>query len=177
MSSTVLVKAVVATQGVPAFNNHYNNETVLNMNSENKEHLSVEKRSNFHAFKLVIGDEISSTVDACIRDRQPVTPHLSQCLMKTSDLEQAQRDKDMQKNLALLAKYFKKLYKPTNNNLRTSSNSRNKTEDTAPRKPKRFKTTVSTRKKMMMCKQAEQGVPLQAEQADWLADMDEEIDE
>ncbi|GJZ90525.1 hypothetical protein Tco_0662452 [Tanacetum coccineum] len=42
------------------------------------------------------------------------------------------RDKDMQKNLALLAKYFKKLYKPTNNNLRTSSNSRNKTEDTTP---------------------------------------------
>ncbi|GKG13021.1 hypothetical protein Tco_0349981, partial [Tanacetum coccineum] len=28
-----------------------------------------------------------------------------------------------------------------------------------------------------MCKQAEQGVPLQAEQADWLANMDEEIDE
>ncbi|GJT84742.1 hypothetical protein Tco_1066459 [Tanacetum coccineum] len=27
------------------------------------------------------------------------------------------------------------------------------------------------------CKQAEQGVPLQAEQADWLEDTDEEIDE
>ncbi|GKB71192.1 integrase, catalytic region, zinc finger, CCHC-type containing protein [Tanacetum coccineum] len=52
---------------------------------------------------------------------------------KDSDPEQAQRDKDMQKNLALLAKYFKRLYKPTNNNLRTSSNSRNKTEDTTPR--------------------------------------------
>ncbi|GKF86351.1 hypothetical protein Tco_0254178, partial [Tanacetum coccineum] len=33
-----------------------------------------------------------------------------------SDPEQAQRDKDMQKNLALLAKYFKRLYKHTNNN-------------------------------------------------------------
>ncbi|GJQ94977.1 hypothetical protein Tco_0006116 [Tanacetum coccineum] len=31
--------------------------------------------------------------------------------------------------------------------------------------------------KVMMCKQAEQGVPLQAEQADWLEDTDEEIDE
>ncbi|GJS05390.1 retrovirus-related pol polyprotein from transposon TNT 1-94 [Tanacetum coccineum] len=39
----------------------------------------------------------------------------------------------MQKNLALPAKYFKRLYKPTNNNLRTSSNSRNKTEDTTLR--------------------------------------------
>ncbi|GJT78595.1 retrovirus-related pol polyprotein from transposon TNT 1-94 [Tanacetum coccineum] len=45
-----------------------------------------------------------------------------------------QRDKEMQKNLGTKpSKYFKKLYKPTNNNLRTSSNSKNKTEDTTPR--------------------------------------------
>ncbi|GJV03106.1 hypothetical protein Tco_1336675 [Tanacetum coccineum] len=125
-----------------------------------------------------------------------------------SDPEQAQRDKDMQKNLELLAKYFKKLYKPTNNNLRTSSNFRNKTEDTTPRynndnqsgqfgnqrtmtvararetvgsqecrKPKRVKDYTYHKEKMMTCKQAEHGVPLQAEQADWLADTDEEIDE
>ncbi|GJW02405.1 hypothetical protein Tco_1561261 [Tanacetum coccineum] len=42
-------------------------------------------------------------------------------------------DKDMHKNLALIAKYFKKIYKPTNNNLRTSSNTRNKNVDTTPR--------------------------------------------
>ncbi|GJX75836.1 hypothetical protein Tco_0322647, partial [Tanacetum coccineum] len=58
--------------------------------------------------------------------------NLSQFL-EVSDPEQAQRDKDMQKNLELLAKYFKRLYKPTNNNLQNSSNSRNKTEDTTPR--------------------------------------------
>nr|GFC39962.1 hypothetical protein [Tanacetum cinerariifolium] len=29
---------------------------------------------------------------------------------------------------------------------------------------------------MLLCKQAEQGVPLQAEQYDWLADTDEEVD-
>nr|GEY21970.1 hypothetical protein [Tanacetum cinerariifolium] len=50
-----------------------------------------------------------------------------------NDPEQAQGDKDMQNNLALIAKYFKKIYKPTNNNLKTSSNSRNKNEDTTPR--------------------------------------------
>ncbi|GJU72056.1 hypothetical protein Tco_1263461 [Tanacetum coccineum] len=72
-----------------------------------------------------------------------------------SDPEQAQRDKDMQNNLALLAKYFKKLYKPTNNNLQTSSNSKNKTEDTTPRKPKRVKDYSYHKEKMMMCKQAE----------------------
>ncbi|GJS88211.1 hypothetical protein Tco_0770847 [Tanacetum coccineum] len=53
--------------------------------------------------------------------------------IQTSDPDKAQKDKDMQKNLALIAKYFKKLYKPTNNNLRTSSNTRNKNMDTTPR--------------------------------------------
>ncbi|GJZ69562.1 retrovirus-related pol polyprotein from transposon TNT 1-94, partial [Tanacetum coccineum] len=159
---------------------------------------------------------------------KPVTPQSESVSEEDSDPEQAQRDKDMQKNLALLAKYFKRLYKPTNNNLRTSSNSRNKTEDTTPRynndnqsgqfrnqmtmtvagtretignlvvqqtgiqcfnckgfghyakecrKPKRVKDYTHHKEKMMMCKQAKQGVPLQAEQADWLADTDEEIDE
>ncbi|GJR06697.1 hypothetical protein Tco_0529681 [Tanacetum coccineum] len=36
------------------------------------------------------------------------------------------------------------------------------------RKPKRVKDYAYHKEKMMMCKQAEQGVPLQAEQADWL---------
>ncbi|GKA00486.1 hypothetical protein Tco_0673036 [Tanacetum coccineum] len=110
---------------------------------------------------------------------KPITPQSESVSVsdEDSDPEQAQRDKEMQKNLALLAKYFKKLYKPTNNNLRTSSNSRNKTEDTTPRKPNVLKTTRIHKEKMMMCKQAEQGVQLQAEQADWLKDMDEEIDE
>ncbi|GKC55528.1 hypothetical protein Tco_1078273 [Tanacetum coccineum] len=111
---------------------------------------------------------------------KPVTPQSESISEEDSDPEQAQRDKDMKKNLALLAKYFKKLYKPTNNNLRTSSNSRNKTEDTTPReckKPKRVKDYAYHKEKMMMCKQAEQGVPLQAKQADWLEDTDEEIDE
>nr|GEU54004.1 hypothetical protein [Tanacetum cinerariifolium] len=123
---------------------------------------------------------------------------------KESDSEQAQRDKDMQKNLALIAKYFKKIYKPTNNNLKTSLNSRNKNVDTTPqfkndnqpgqfrnqrmmnvagarenecRKPKRVKDLAYHKEKMLLCKQAEKGVSLQAEQYDWLADTDEEIDE
>ncbi|GKA34074.1 retrovirus-related pol polyprotein from transposon TNT 1-94 [Tanacetum coccineum] len=43
------------------------------------------------------------------------------------------------------------------------------------RKPKRAKDYTYHKKKMLMCKQAKKGVPLQAEQADWLEDMDEEI--
>nr|GEY13624.1 hypothetical protein [Tanacetum cinerariifolium] len=46
-----------------------------------------------------------------------ITPPSESAFKENSDLEEAQRDKDMQKNLALIAKYFKKIYKPTNNNL------------------------------------------------------------
>nr|GEV42538.1 integrase, catalytic region, zinc finger, CCHC-type, peptidase aspartic, catalytic [Tanacetum cinerariifolium] len=62
-----------------------------------------------------------------------ITPPSESASEEDSDPEQPQRDKDMQKNLALIAKYFKRIYKPTNNNLRTSSNSRNKNVDTTPR--------------------------------------------
>ncbi|GJS45110.1 hypothetical protein Tco_0595231 [Tanacetum coccineum] len=41
---------------------------------------------------------------------KPVTPQSESVSEEDSDPEQAQRDKDMQKNLALLAKYFKRLY-------------------------------------------------------------------
>nr|GEX05942.1 hypothetical protein [Tanacetum cinerariifolium] len=135
---------------------------------------------------------------------KPITPPFETASEEDNDPEQAQRDKDMQKNLALISKYFKKIYKPTNNNLRTSSNSRNQNVDTTPRykddnqsgqfqnqrtvnvaearenvgvrKPKRVKDSAYHKEKILLCKQAEQGVPLQAEQYDWLADTDEEVD-
>nr|GEX57366.1 hypothetical protein [Tanacetum cinerariifolium] len=159
---------------------------------------------------------------------KPITPPSESASEEGSDPKQAQRDKDMQNNLALIAKYFKKIYKPTNKNLRTSLNSRNKNVDTTLRykndnqsgqfgnqmtmnvagakenvgstivqqsgiqcfncnefghfakeckKPKRVKDSAYHKEKMLLCKQAEKGVPLQAEQYDWLADTDEEIDE
>nr|GEV01308.1 integrase, catalytic region, zinc finger, CCHC-type, peptidase aspartic, catalytic [Tanacetum cinerariifolium] len=64
---------------------------------------------------------------------KPITPLSKTASEEDNDPEQAQRDKDMQKNLALIAKYFKKIYKPTNNNLRTSTNSKNKNVDTTSR--------------------------------------------
>nr|GEX42314.1 hypothetical protein [Tanacetum cinerariifolium]GEX44129.1 hypothetical protein [Tanacetum cinerariifolium] len=131
---------------------------------------------------------------------KPITPPSETASEEDIDPEQAQRDKDMQKNLALIIKYFKKIYKPTNKNLKTSSNSRNKNVDTTPclvvqqsgiqcfnckefrhfakecRKPKRVKDSAYHKEKMLLYKQAGQGVPLQAEQYDWLADTNEEVD-
>nr|GEX88253.1 hypothetical protein [Tanacetum cinerariifolium] len=45
------------------------------------------------------------------------------------------------------------------------------------RKPKRVKDFAYHKERMLLCKQAEKGVPLQDEQYDWLEDTDEEIDE
>nr|GEX35337.1 hypothetical protein [Tanacetum cinerariifolium] len=171
------------------------------------------KKEAIHLILTGIIDEIYLIVDAC-QAAQEIW-------------EAIERGTRKQNNLALIAKYFKKIYKPTNNNLRTSSNSRNKNVDTTPwykndnqsgqfwnqrtmnvaearenvgspvvqqsriycfnckefryfakecRKPKRVKDFAYHKEKMLLCKQDEQGVPLQAEQYDWLADTDEEID-
>nr|GFA55353.1 hypothetical protein [Tanacetum cinerariifolium] len=45
------------------------------------------------------------------------------------------------------------------------------------RKLKRVKDSAYHKEKMLLCKQVEQGVPLQAEQYDWLADTDEKNDQ
>nr|GEW71558.1 hypothetical protein [Tanacetum cinerariifolium] len=167
--TTVLVQAVAATDDSSAIPKH---TTLRKYGKLSKGYNKV----NLSIFKIYKGKEIA----------KPITPPSESASEEDSDPEQAQRDEDMQKNLALIANYFKRIYKPTNNNLRTSSNSRNKNVHTSPRykndnqsgqKPKRVKDSAYHKEKMLLCKQAEKGVPLQAEQYDWLADTDEEIDE
>nr|GEY15568.1 hypothetical protein [Tanacetum cinerariifolium] len=114
---------------------------------------------------------------------KPITPPSEKASEEDSDPEQAQRDKDMQKNLALVTKYFKKIYKPTNNNLRTSSNSRNKNVDTTPRYKNddhsgQFGNHRTVNVAGAREKNAESRKGLRTpQQYDWLADTDEEVDE
>ncbi|GJZ57566.1 hypothetical protein Tco_0613060 [Tanacetum coccineum] len=118
-----------------------------------------------------------------------------------------QKDNEYQKNLALMIgqSTLKKIstnlpYQPT---FKLPSNTKNKNVDTTPRykndnptrqfrnhrtmtvvgaketvgKPKQVKDSTYHKEKMLLCKQVEKGVLLQAEQYDWLADTDEEINE
>ncbi|GJS88468.1 hypothetical protein Tco_0771104 [Tanacetum coccineum] len=106
------------------------------LDSNNGHNTSCSRHREFSEIPEKTSIKIYSTVDAChdssrkcgssSRDSsckatrykgkeiaKPITPPSESASEEDSDPEQAQKDKDMQKNLALIAKYFKKLYKPT----------------------------------------------------------------
>nr|GEZ27741.1 hypothetical protein [Tanacetum cinerariifolium] len=100
--------------------------------------------------------------------------------------DETSKDKEIDKLITLISLSFKKIYKPTNNNLRTSSNTSRGNQDNSPRinkmlrmkikglKPKRAKDAAYHREKMILCKQEEARIQLNAEQADWREDTDDD---
>nr|GEZ09544.1 retrovirus-related Pol polyprotein from transposon TNT 1-94 [Tanacetum cinerariifolium] len=109
--------------------------------------------------------------------------------------DETSKDKEIDKLMALISLSFKKIYKPTNNNLRTPSNTSRANRDNSPRinrsagyenqwignvvraretKPKRVKDAAYHREKMLLCKKEEAGIQLNAEQADWRDDTDDD---
>ncbi|GKD64755.1 hypothetical protein Tco_1306863 [Tanacetum coccineum] len=89
--------------------------------------------------------------------------------------------------MALISLSFKKIYKPTNKNLRTSSKTSRAHQDNTSRinkgtghvakecqKPKRPKDAAYHKENMLLCKQEEAEFQLNAEQADWRDDTDDE---
>nr|GEZ91910.1 hypothetical protein [Tanacetum cinerariifolium] len=123
--------------------------------------------------------------------------------MVDDDDDETSKDKEIDKLMALISLSFKKIYKPTNNNLRTSSNTSRANQDNSLRihsnagykhqrlgnvsgaretvgstvKPKRAKDAAYHRENMLLCKQEEAGIQLNAEQADWKDDTDDESDD
>ncbi|GJS98863.1 retrovirus-related pol polyprotein from transposon TNT 1-94 [Tanacetum coccineum] len=117
--------------------------------------------------------------------------------------DEMSKEKEIDKLMALISLSFKKIYKPTNNNLRTSSNTSRANQDNSPRtnrgtgydnqrainvagarenvgnvpNSKRIKDAAYHKEKMLLCKQEEAGVQLNAEQADWKDDTDDESEE
>nr|GEY20851.1 hypothetical protein [Tanacetum cinerariifolium] len=118
--------------------------------------------------------------------------------------DEMSKDTEIDKLMTLISLSFKKIYKPTNNNLRTSSNTSRANQDNSPRinkgtgydnqrlgnvagaretvarecqKPKRAKDAAYHREKMLLCKQEEAGIQLNAEQANWRDDTDDESED
>nr|GEV62635.1 reverse transcriptase domain-containing protein [Tanacetum cinerariifolium] len=108
---------------------------------------------------------------------KPITPPFETTSEEDNDPEQAQRDKDIQKNLALIAKENVGSLVVQQSRIQCFNCKEFGHFAKECKKPKRDKDSAYHKEKMLLCKQAEQGVPLQAEQYDWLADTDEEIDE
>nr|GFC06986.1 hypothetical protein [Tanacetum cinerariifolium] len=141
------------------------------------------------------------------------------------DDDETSKDKEIDKLMALISLSFKKIYKPTNNNHRTSSNTSRANQDNSPRinrnagyesqricnvagaretvgssmvqkfriqcynckefrhvsrecqKPKRANDAAYHRENMLLCKQEEARIQLNAEQTDWKDDTDDESDD
>ncbi|GJZ35800.1 gag-pol polyprotein [Tanacetum coccineum] len=100
--------------------------------------------------------------------------------------DEMSKEKGIDKLMALISLSFKKNYKPNNNNLRTSSNTSKAHQDNTPKiikgigecqKPKQAKDATYHKEKMLLCKNEEARVQLNAEQADWKDDTDDEPDD
>ncbi|GJS90624.1 retrovirus-related pol polyprotein from transposon TNT 1-94 [Tanacetum coccineum] len=201
-------------------------ENYKNVSQDIRDQLNVEAEA-VQIILTGIDNDIYSTVDACpnasivnssapIYDQEPAT---------VTEDDEMSKEKEIDKLMALISLSFKKIYKPTNNNLRTSSNTSRANQDNSPRinrgtgydnqrvvnvagarenvgtqvvqksgiqcynckeyghvsrecqKPKRVKDAAYHKEKMLLCKQEEVGVQLNAEQADWKDDTDDESDD
>nr|GFB85055.1 Gag-protease polyprotein [Tanacetum cinerariifolium] len=107
-------------EGVPK---HNVLETYGNTTLEKQAYIDAEAEA-IHMILSGIRDDIYSIVDACTTAKE--------MWIAIERLHQGKsiNKQDIQKSLALIAKNFKNIYKPTNNNLITSSNTNDKNVDT-----------------------------------------------
>nr|GEW10900.1 hypothetical protein [Tanacetum cinerariifolium] len=95
--------------------------------------------------------------------------------------DETSKDKEIDKLMALISLSFKKIYKPTNNNLLTSSNTSRANQDNSPRinrstgyENQRIGNVARARETVGSTVQEEARIQLNAEQADWRDDTDDE---
>nr|GFB12465.1 hypothetical protein [Tanacetum cinerariifolium] len=105
---------------------------------------------------------------AIVNSPQPI--YDQEPFMVDDDDDETSKDKEIDKLMALISLSFKKIYKPTNNNLRTSSNTSRVNQDNSPRihrnagyEHQRLGNVAGARETV--------------EQADWKDDTDDESDD
>ncbi|GKD06286.1 hypothetical protein Tco_1181260, partial [Tanacetum coccineum] len=146
-------------------------------------------------FLLQLQPEWQRSQQAASRNRgkaivnSPLPTYDQEPTMVAEDDEMS-KEKEIDKLMALISLSFKKIYKPTNNNIRTLSNTSRANQDNSPKsteeyghvarecqKLKRAKDATYHKEKMLLCKQEEAGFQLNAEQADWRDDTDDGPDD
>ncbi|GJS29880.1 hypothetical protein Tco_0490500 [Tanacetum coccineum] len=188
---TIPVVPVIADS--PAVPERTSVETILTMSPKNKAHYESEKEE-IHLLLTGIGDEIYLTVDAC------KIAHEMWIAIERIQQGESLNIQDVKTNLFWeFGKFTSHDVSSTTSTIMVKEVNEIRAERIAknanplalvvaasphpdpyyqaPKKPKQMKDSTYHKEMMLLCKQAENGVPLQAEQADWLEDTDEEIDE
>nr|GEY08295.1 reverse transcriptase domain-containing protein [Tanacetum cinerariifolium] len=160
------LEAVAATDDSLVIPEHTTVETPMNISPANKAHFEAEKEA-IHLILTGIGDEIYSTVDAC-----QTAQEMWEAIKRLQQGESL-NIQDVKTNL--LWEFGSPVVQKSEIQCFNCKKFGHFAKEC--RKPKRVKDSAYHKENMLLCKQAEQRVPLQAEQYDWLADTDEEIDE
>nr|GEZ01317.1 hypothetical protein [Tanacetum cinerariifolium] len=124
-------------------------ETYQNVSQDIRDQLNAEAEA-VQIILTGIDNDIYSTVDACLNacetwkaierlkqgesiNVQDLETNLYWEFGKFTSQDETSKDKEIDKLMALISLSFKKIYKPTNNNLRTSSNTSRASQDNSPR--------------------------------------------
>nr|GEW20263.1 hypothetical protein [Tanacetum cinerariifolium] len=140
-------KEVPISEGSPVTRTERFRETYKNVSQDIRDQLNAEAEA-FQIILTGIDNDIYSTVDACpnacemwkaiernkgkaiVNSSQPIYDQEPPMVAKDDEMS---KEKEIDKLMALISPSFKKIYKPTNNNLRTSSNTCRANQDNSLR--------------------------------------------
>nr|GEX86368.1 retrovirus-related Pol polyprotein from transposon TNT 1-94 [Tanacetum cinerariifolium] len=181
-------KEVPISKGSPVTTTQMYMETYKNVSQDIRDQLNAEAEA-VQIILTGIDNDIYSTVDACLnacemwkateRSQQAATRNRGKAIVNSPQPiydqehsmvakdDEKSKDKEIDKLMALISLSFKKIYKPTNNNLRTSSNTSRANQDNSPRINR---STGYENQRIGNVAGARETV----EQADWRDDTDDE---